>query len=172
MKKYLSPLNITRFLFILIAAASILSMAINTGTVEMFLRFFSISSNMLIAFCMIYLALFLKDFKDVNRKKLVITMLFWITLYLILGNGLPILYFIYTLWFQEVLTQVSMSPMMFIGSQLLQVVIVPMIIYFMLKFEVQSVFKEKRSIWHTLAHILIIWGTTAGVVYLVYAAMA
>lgn len=172
MKKHFTPLNITRFLFILIAAASILSMVINTGGLEMFLRFFSISSNMLIAFCMIYLALFLKDFKEVNRKKLVIAMLFWVTVYLILGNGLPLAYFIYTLWFENVLGQVGMTPLIFIGSQIVQIILIPLIIYLMLKFEVQSVFREKHSMWHTVAHILIIWGTTAGVAYLVYAAMA
>jgi hypothetical protein len=99
-------------------------------------------------------------------------MLFWVTIYLILGNGLPLAYFIYTLWFENVLTQVGMTPMMFIGSQIVQIILIPLIIYLMLKFEVQSVFREKHSTSHTLIHILIIWGTTAGVAYLVYAAMA
>ena len=171
MQKYMSPMYIARFLYLLIAAAAILSMAINTRDIGMFIRFFSISSNMLIAFCMIYLCIFLPEFKDANKKKLVTWLLFWIFLYLVAWNALPLFFWIYSVWLLTAVSKTQLSPLVFVLENSIQILIIPYILYAMLRYETKSVFKEKSGKRHMLIHLLIICGTVAGVSYLVIAAM-
>lgn len=172
MKKLVSAMNVTRFLFLMIALAAVLSMAINTGSFEKFLRFFSISSNMIIAFCMIYLFIHLPDFKDANKKKLVIHMLLWVFLYLLLWNGLPLLLWMYQEWLAQVLSQTGVTPLRFMTESLLQIVIIPLILYVMLRYETKNVFKERTGLQHHILQALIVCGTLAGITYLVIAAMS
>lgn len=169
MKKDSISVSIVRCMFLLIAFASILSMAINTGSFEIFLRYFSISSNMIIVFCMIYLSLFFSKFQELKEKRLVIMMLWGVALYLILWNGLPFIFWMFQNGFTQSLIDSQMSAIPFIVMNILQIVIVPLLLFFLLRFEVNSVFKKKH--YHLWLHLIILWTIFWGVVYLVIAAM-
>lgn len=169
MRKHIHSLGITRFLFVLIALAAFISMVINTWSIRMLLNHLSIGINSIIIFTMVYLALFLKDFKQSKNKHLVIAMLFGVYLYLVFWNLLPMLYWIYEVGFNSAVEKSMMSPQMFIISQLIQFVAVPTLLYFLLRHETQCAFKENDK--HMFTQLALVAIVLAGVIYLVIAAM-
>ena len=95
MNTYISSIRINRLLFTGIALASLLSMIINTGSVEVFLRYMSISINMIIILGMLYLAYFLPDMQQGQKRQYAGVILVGICIYLIIGNTLPLLHLIF-----------------------------------------------------------------------------
>ncbi len=171
MKTQTPQILITKTLFIFIALASALSMAINTGSIELFLKFFSISSNMLISFVMIYLALYIETFQQLKEKKLVIWLIFGVFIYLLLWNGLPFLYWLYIHWFLKTVSNSWYSISFFILENLTQIVIIPSFLYLLLSYKVKSLYKEKSWKCNYTIDIAVLVGTFLWVSYLVVAAM-
>lgn len=169
MNTYISSIRINRLLFTGIALASLLSMIINTGSVEVFLRYMSISINMIIILGMLYLAYFLPDMQQGQKRQYAGVILVGICIYLIIGNTLPLLHLIFQVWFREVLQSTGLSAGRFILQYGAQFVGVPLLLYSFLRYEIKTVFSASPGpLW---AHILILFWVYSGVFYLVYAAM-
>ena len=134
----------TKIIFIFIALTSTLSMAINTGSIELFLRYFSISSNMIIVFVMIYLTLYISDYKKLESKKLPKRLLLWVLIYLILWNGLPLIYWLYVFGIKSLVETSDTSTVLFLVNNLLQIIIIPFCLYIILKYKINSFFQEKK----------------------------
>lgn len=169
MNTYISSIWINRFLLVGIALASLLSMIINTGSIEVFLRYMSISINMIIVLGMLYLAYFLPNMQQSQKKQYAGVILAGICIYLIGGNTLPLLHLIFQVWFQEVLQSTGMSAGRFILQYGVQFIGVPLLLYSLLRYEINTVFSPSRGpLW---VHIFILLWVYSGVGYLVYAAM-
>jgi len=169
MKKYHSPMNIIRSIFLLIAFASIFSMAINTWSLEVFLRYFSISSNMIIAFVMLYLVLFLPRMRALKDKELALSLLLWITIYLVAWNGLPFIFWLMQWGLADLSVNNEGNVLVFMMLNILQIVIIPIALYILLRFELNAVFKNNK--YNYSLHLGILWLIFLGVSYLVIAAM-
>lgn len=161
----------TKIIFIFIALASTLSMAINTGSIELFLRYFSISSNMIIVFVMVYLTLYISDYKKLESKKLPKKLLLWVLIYLILWNGLPFIYWFYVFGIKGLVETSDTSTILFLFNNLLQIVIIPFCLYIILWYKINSFFQEKKWKYFKIIDALIMSWVFVWVSYLVIAAM-
>lgn len=170
MKKHITPVNVARGLFLLVAIASTISLAINTWSFASFLRYFSTSINMVVAVWMLYLFFFLPDMKETKKKTLAMWVLIWVLAYLLIGNGLPFVLWLLQIGFTWAVEKTGLTPITFVALHTLQIVIVPVILYLLLRFEVNAVFQKTKT-YNPLVHLGILWAVFLGVVYLVVAAM-
>ena len=169
MKKYLNSMVLTRLIFVFIAFASILSMAINTWDIHTFIRYFSISSNMIIVFVMLYLAIFFPSIRENKVKPLANYMIWGVLIYLILWNGIPFTLALIQNGVTGLAVKSGLSPIVFILLSSLQILIVPLVLYCLLRFEVNAAFKKKQD--HLWIHLLILGLIVSGVWFLVIQAL-